>query len=61
MLSFLPFEYISYVPVLIYLGKISGVGILKACALQLIWVVTMLAVGDGMWRWSSRRITIQGG
>jgi ABC-2 type transport system permease protein len=39
ILAYLPFQYISYVPVLIYLGK----------------------VGDLLWRWSSRKITIQGG
>lgn len=59
--SVLPFEYISYVPVLIYLGKMTGPEILRALALQLFWVVSLLGLGDGMWRWSSRKITIQGG
>lgn len=59
--SVLPFEYISYVPLLIYLGKLHGAGIFKALALQLFWVAALLALGDGMWRWSSRKITIQGG
>jgi viologen exporter family transport system permease protein len=60
-LAFMPFQYISYVPVLIYLGKLQGLAILKALAIQLFWVLAMLALGDGLWRWSSRRITIQGG
>jgi viologen exporter family transport system permease protein len=60
-LAFLPFQYISYVPVLIYLGKIQGWEILKALAIQFSWVLALLAVGDGLWRWSSRKITIQGG
>ena len=59
--SMLPFQYISYIPVLIYLGKISGWGILRALALQLIWIFVLLAIGDVLWRWSSRKITIQGG
>ena len=59
--SVLPFEYISYVPMLIYLGRLNGPEILKALALQLFWVAALLALGDGMWRWSSRKITIQGG
>ena len=59
--SVLPFEYISYVPVLIYLGKMTGPEILRALALQLFWVVSLLGLGDAMWRWSSRKITIQGG
>ena len=61
ILAALPFEYISYVPMLIYLGKLNGAGIVKALALQLFWVAALLALGDGMWRWSSRKITIQGG
>ncbi len=59
--KFLPFEYISYVPVLLYLGNINGKAIATSLALQLFWVVVLFAIGDAMWRWSSRRITIQGG
>lgn len=61
MLAAMPFQYISYIPVLLYLGKISGVKIFEQLALQLFWVVAMLALGHVMWRWSSRKITIQGG
>jgi ABC-2 type transport system permease protein len=61
MFSVLPFQYISYIPVLIYLGKISGMGIVKALALQVFWILVLFALGDVMWRWSSRKITIQGG
>ncbi|MBZ5514834.1 MAG: ABC-2 family transporter protein [Acidobacteriia bacterium] len=57
----LPFEYISYVPVLIYLGKLSGWGIARALTLQVFWILVLFALGDAMWRWSSRKITIQGG
>ena len=60
-LAFMPFQYISYIPVLLYLGKISGLGILKALGLQLFWVAAMIALGHGLWTWSSRKITIQGG
>jgi len=61
LLALLPFQYISYVPVLLYLGKINGRGIIRALGAQFLWVVAMLALGDWMWRWSSRKITIQGG
>ncbi|MCJ7504059.1 MAG: ABC-2 family transporter protein, partial [Acidobacteriia bacterium] len=59
--SVLPFQYISYIPVLIYLRKISGGGIVKALALQVFWIFALLALGAALWRWSSRKITIQGG
>ena len=59
--KFLPFEYISYIPVLLYLGNINGRSIAGALALQLFWVVALFALGHAMWQWSSRKITIQGG
>ncbi|HEV2492711.1 MAG TPA: ABC-2 family transporter protein [Terriglobia bacterium] len=61
MLAVMPFQYISYIPVLLYLGKISGARIIEQLTLQLFWVVAMLALGHVMWSWSSRKITIQGG
>ena len=42
VLQFLPFQYISYVPLLLYLGKIKGTGIFRALGLQLFWVAAML-------------------
>jgi len=59
--SFLPFQYISYIPVLIYLGKISGLGILKSLAIQIFWFAALLFIGNALWQWSSKKITIQGG
>jgi len=59
--KFLPFEYISYVPVLLYLGNINGRKIATSLALQFFWVVVVFAIGHAMWHWSSRKITIQGG
>jgi len=61
MFSAMPFQYISYIPVLIYLGKLSGLRILKALLLQVFWVFALATLGDALWRWSSRKITIQGG
>jgi ABC-2 type transport system permease protein len=57
----LPFEYISYVPMLIYLGKLNGGGLVRALGWQVFWVAALLAAGDALWRWSSRKVIIQGG
>jgi ABC-2 type transport system permease protein len=59
--AWLPFQYISYIPVLIYLGKLRGWLLLAALAKQVFWVGALLLFSDLMWRWSSRKITIQGG
>jgi ABC-2 type transport system permease protein len=57
----LPFEYISYVPMLIYLGKLNGSSLLRGICIQIFWVAVLLAIGNAMWSWSSRKVTIQGG
>jgi ABC-2 type transport system permease protein len=59
--NLLPFEYISYVPMLIYLGKLDGSGLARAIAVQVFWVAVLLAIGSALWSWSSRKVTIQGG
>ena len=61
MFGFMPFQYISYVPMLIYLGKLNGAGLARAIAIQIFWVAILLALGDGLWRWSTRKVIIQGG
>jgi ABC-2 type transport system permease protein len=61
MFDFMPFQYISYVPMLIYLGKMHGSGLVRALTIQTLWVGILLAIGDGLWRWSIRKVIIQGG
>jgi ABC-2 type transport system permease protein len=61
VLAVMPFEYISYVPMLIYLGKLNGAGVARAIGMQLLWIAILLAIGDGLWRWSTRKVIIQGG
>jgi ABC-2 type transport system permease protein len=61
ILGVLPFESISYVPMLIYLGKLNGAELARAIAVQVVWVAVIFAVGDGLWRWSTRKVIIQGG
>jgi ABC-2 type transport system permease protein len=61
IMGVMPFEYISYVPMLIYLGKLHGVGLARAIAIQIFWVAILLALGDVLWRWSTRKVIIQGG
>jgi ABC-2 type transport system permease protein len=61
MFGVMPFEYISYVPMLIYLGQLSGGRLARALGVQLLWVAILLALGSAMWRWSVRKVIIQGG
>jgi ABC-2 type transport system permease protein len=61
ILGVMPFEYISYIPMLIYLGNLNGASLARAIAIQAAWVVVLFAIGDGLWRWSTRTVIIQGG
>jgi viologen exporter family transport system permease protein len=61
VLAFMPFQYISYIPMLIYLGKLHGRGMVRAIVLQVFWVAVLMAIGDALWRWSTRKVIIQGG
>lgn len=60
-LAFMPFQYISYIPMLIYLGKLSGLALARAIGAQILWVVALMLIGDAFWRWSTRKLIIQGG
>ncbi len=61
ILNLLPFPYISFAPVMIYLGKTEGVDILRTLSIQAFWVLVLLLAGHFLWQWSSKKITIQGG
>ena len=61
ILKVLPFPYISFAPVLIYLGRTNGWEIAHTITMQVFWILTLLIIGHLLWSWSSRKITIQGG
>ncbi len=58
---FLPFPHISYTPLQIYLGKEQGWGAGRALGEQILWVVVLFWLGRTAWRYSTRRLSIQGG
>ncbi|MBX7244674.1 MAG: ABC-2 family transporter protein [Candidatus Sumerlaeaceae bacterium] len=61
LLKVLPFAGISYVPLNIYLGKVSGTEIAVALSGQAAWAVALLVASRVMWNHYTRRIVIQGG
>ncbi|MFY9552294.1 MAG: ABC-2 family transporter protein [Thermoanaerobaculia bacterium] len=56
-----PFPHINFTPVILYLGKTTGLEAARLLALQAGWTIALLALGQWAWRRSQRRITIQGG
>ena len=61
ILVFTPFPSMLYVPISIYMGKISGQGIAFGLFTQLFWVLMMYALARFMWRRGIRKYSAFGG
>ena len=61
VLAWLPFQHVAYTPLRIYLGKLDGVELAAALALQWFWAVALLLLGAWGWRVQTLKTTIQGG
>lgn len=59
--GFLPFASMSYVPVMIYLGKISGMNILIELGRQVIWIGLLWLLSVILWKKVTKRLTVLGG
>ncbi len=60
-MNYLPFQYISYVPVTIYLGKRQGPALQEALLVQLAWAIGLFLLARLVWRLSVRNVIVQGG
>lgn len=61
LFSFLPFTAMTYVPVMIYLGKYSRTQALGEIGKQVLWVVAFYLLGTLLWKRIEKRIVILGG
>jgi len=61
ILFYLPFPHVSFTPLQIYLGKLQGPGAWQALATQALWVIALYFLGRFYWKYSIRRLSIQGG
>ena len=61
MFNFLPFSSMIYTPTMIYLGKITGLELIKAVCVQIIWLVILIVISRVMWNAMIKKITILGG
>jgi ABC-2 type transport system permease protein len=60
-LFFTPFPSMLYVPIAIYMGKISGAGIGLGLAMQLMWLVLAYALARFAWRRGIKKYAAFGG
>lgn len=61
IISFLPFQSISYLPNMLYLGKAPGMAGLKIIGIQLLWAVILFVLNTLIWRTAVKQLTVQGG
>jgi ABC-2 type transport system permease protein len=61
ILYWLPFKYIAYAPLRIYLGMDSVRKIHQGVLLQLMWIVIIFFAGQVLWHYAVRKGEIQGG
>ncbi len=60
-MAFLPFQHVSFTPLQIYLGKVNGGSAWEALGEQALWVLLLYGSSRLFWRFSTRRLSIQGG
>lgn len=61
LLGYLPFQAISYLPNMIYIGNISGMAAFKVFLIQILWAIILYAVAALIWRLAIKHVVIQGG
>ncbi len=61
VINLFPFQTVSYLPNLIYLGKIGGAAAFKVIILQFCWMVVLGLIEILFWRLAVKYVVIQGG
>lgn len=61
IIKYLPFQAISYLPNLIYLGKFEGLQAVQTLAVQALWFIILYVLGRMLWKLALRKVAIQGG
>lgn len=61
IIKLMPFQAVSYLPNLIYLGKIRGGAALQVLLLQAFWIAVLYIAGALFWRYAVRHVVVQGG
>ncbi|MBQ3664850.1 MAG: ABC-2 family transporter protein [Lachnospiraceae bacterium] len=61
LFNYLPFSSMNYVPVMIYLGKISSSELIFSIERQILWILILELISIALWRRVVKRISILGG
>lgn len=61
VIKLLPFQAVSYLPNMIYLGKLQGWAAVQALFVQAFWLIVLYTAGALFWRFAVRHVVVQGG
>ena len=61
IIAITPFESIYFTPVRIYLGELSGLEIVSALAVQIIWIAILGVIAKVFWKKGTKKLVVQGG
>jgi ABC-2 type transport system permease protein len=57
----LPFQHISFSPLMIYMGKITGWQLAETLFVEMAWSIGLLILGQWFWRKAVHKLVVQGG
>jgi viologen exporter family transport system permease protein len=57
----LPFQATYFIPMSLYIGRITGADAVRAIEFQLIWLIALVILSRLCWSWAHRRLVVQGG
>ena len=57
----LPFRFVTFEPISIYLGKLSLNGALEVVLLQIIWIILLILIEKVIWVKAQDKVIVQGG
>lgn len=61
IIQLLPFQTVSYLPNMIYLGEIRGAAAFEVLLLQVFWIAVLGFLAHLFWRFAVKHVVIQGG
>jgi ABC-2 type transport system permease protein len=61
IMQFFPFSSLNYIPVMIYLRKLTGIELLKAFGMQVLWIVLLYLLSKWLWNRAINKLVILGG
>lgn len=61
VMQFFPFSSLNYIPVMIYLKKVTGTALLQSLGTQILWIALLYLLSKWLWNRAINKLVILGG